>query len=497
MSDALRRVLVVWLLIAVVTVLYWPTPLSYAVAWTDAENKGNTHGFLIALMCIALIYVRRDKLARPIPRVSLGACLVLVGLSLLWLVAYRASIQTAHQLLFPLILAAAVYAVFGPQIGRACLFAVGFLYFALPFWGFINGPLQALTVVATRGILRLIGVPVEFYGNFIHIPEGTFAIEGGCSGLHFLVVAMAIAAYYGELHRDSLRHRMLLGALAVVLALLTNWIRVSVIITAGHLTHMQSYLVRVSHYGFGWAVFAVAMAAFFLLALRIPPPLNAAVSTDGGQRTEPAAQPIAFAVALVVAALAPGPALALMAARADATATLTPPQSTFVRGWSGPLRAPTDWTPVFKGADREFFAMYRRGSAAVEWYSADYAFQHQGKKLFGYDNSLISARMFNMLDQGVVDAGSVRFNYLQLRNPEGAQSVLWYAYEVGAHDMTSGLLAQLWYGARSLTGPVESRVSAFRAKCDPDCTAAHAELRRFVDSICDNASRFGDCRRDP
>ena len=33
MSAAVRRVLWVWLIIAIVTVLYWPTAVSYSLAW--------------------------------------------------------------------------------------------------------------------------------------------------------------------------------------------------------------------------------------------------------------------------------------------------------------------------------------------------------------------------------------------------------------------------------------------------------------------------------
>jgi hypothetical protein len=182
MSAAMRRVLLLWLLIAIVTALYWPTALSYSLAWTDFDNRGDTHGYLIAAMCLALIYLRREELTGPMPRARPWAYVALALLGLGWLLAYRAGIQTAHQLLLPVILWMAIYAVCGGRIARLCLFPVGFLYFALPFWEFINGALQGLTVVATHFILHLIGLPVRFYGNLAQIPEGTFAIEGGCSG---------------------------------------------------------------------------------------------------------------------------------------------------------------------------------------------------------------------------------------------------------------------------------------------------------------------------
>jgi EpsI family protein len=472
--------------------------VSYAVAWADLDNKGNAHGYLIALMCIALLYLRRAELTGPISRVSPAAYFALALLSLAWLLAYRASIQTAHQLLLPTILWTTIYALFGWRIGRSCLFPVGFLYFAVPFWGVINGPLQALTIAATRVILRLVGVPVHFYGNLVQIPEGVFAIEGGCSGLHFLVVGAAIAAYYGELHRDTLRNRSVLLALAVGLALLTNWIRVSVIITAGHLTDMHSYLVRVSHYGFGWAVFAVAMAVFFLIASRIPPGSSDAASASLAASADTGSQWSAgLTMALAFAALALGPSVAWAAARGDAAATVGAPLlSERVQGWSGPLAAPTDWRPIFIGADSQSLATYRRDAASVEWYMADYAFQHQGKKLLGYNNSILGAGGFTVLDQGVVSHGAHRFVDMQLRDPQGAQSLLWYTYKIGPRTFASGLHAQLWYGVSSLAGRVDSRIVAFRAKCEPDCAAASAQLRLFIASICDDASRFDNCGRE-
>ena len=497
MNAAVRRVLWVWLMIAIVTALYWPTALSYSLLWTDFDNRGYTHGYLIAAMCLALIYMQRDELTGPMLRPALGAYVALTVLGLGWLLAYRAGIQVAHQLLFPIILWTAIYAVCGRRIGRSCLFAVAFVYFALPFWGIINGALQSLTIAATHLILHLIGLPVRFEGDLVQIPEGTFAIEGGCSGLHFMVVGLAIAAYYGELHRDTLRHRVLLLALAVALALLTNWIRVSVIITAGHLTNMQSYLVRVSHYGFGWAVFAVAMAVFFLLASRLPAHPAETAAAPAVTCTDAGVWPSGLALVLVLTALVLAPALSGLAMRGDAAAVATTPLPVRVPGWSGPLAASSTWRPIFIGADSERFATYRQGASAVEWYTADYAFQRQGRKLLGYSNSILGKGGFTVLDQGIQADSAQRFVNLQLRDQEGEQSLLWYAYKIGERTLTSGLRAQLWYGVTSLAGPVDSQIVAFRAKCEPDCAAAHQQLRLFVASICDTTSRFYNCRRDP
>ena len=483
-------------IIAAVTALYWPTALSYAIAWTDFDNLGNTHGFVILGMCLAFLWLRREEFATATPGVSAVGCLALAAASLVWLLAYRSSIQTFHQLWFPVVLWTAIYAAFGRTLARSCLFAVGFLYFAVPVWGYIAGPLQALTILATRLILRAIGVPVHFDGILVQIPEGTFAIEGGCSGVHFFVVALAIAAYYGALHRDRLRHRAVLLILAAALALLTNWVRVSTIITAGHLSAMQSYLVRVSHYGFGWSVFAVAMSGFFLIASRIPLQTGKEKTAAGRAAPERRTSPAALGLPLLVVAMLVGPVLGWGAARRDEGATAAPLAAASVPGWDGPFAAQNLWHPVFIGADRQMLARYQRGSTQVEWYTAVYRFQRQGKKLLGYDNSITGVDSIAIPGQDAVSAAGRRFVAVHLQDMKGAQYLLWYAYEIGTLQLTSGLRAQLWYAAVSLLHPIESRIVAYRATCDPDCAAARDALAHFAAAICDNASRFDNCRQD-
>ena len=85
-------------------------------------------------------------------------------------------------------------------------------------------------------------------------------------------------------------------------ALVTNWLRISIIVVAGHLTNMQHYLVSGEHYSFGWGMFAVAMAVFFLIVRRWP----AEPPADRSARRLPARMAVPL----------PGIALALRGARA-------------------------------------------------------------------------------------------------------------------------------------------------------------------------------------
>jgi len=199
------------------------------------------------------------------------ALLALGGCTLAWLVCYRASIQDLHITIFPAIFWLAATVAFGLRMGLLLAFPVAFFYFAVPSWSQLGNPLQELTVFALRGFFWLTGPKVLISGDTLHIPNGSFVIEGGCSGLHFMIVGLAVAALHGELRRDPWGVRIVQLALMAILVLLANWVRVYTIIEAGYLTDMHSYLVSVSHYWFGWGVFAAALVLFFSLTTLFGP----------------------------------------------------------------------------------------------------------------------------------------------------------------------------------------------------------------------------------
>ena len=170
--------------------------------------------------------------------------------------------------MLPLLVFAALLAVLGWSVARILLFPLGFLYFALPLWGDLVGILQHLSVNATHALIWLTGLPAYMDGNFVRLPAGTLEIADGCSGLHFLIVGLAMAALYGELSRDSLLRRIAWLCLMGGLAIVANWLRIFVIVAAAYATEMKTFLVTVDHYWFGWLVFAATFAAFLWIANR-------------------------------------------------------------------------------------------------------------------------------------------------------------------------------------------------------------------------------------
>ncbi|HWK72707.1 MAG TPA: EpsI family protein [Povalibacter sp.] len=464
---------------AVVALLFWPTIESLQVEWRDTANLTYTHGYLIVAVCIWMA-IRAGGAAPVATLPDWRIALLLVALSLCWLIVYRAGIELLHQALLPVLGFTALCAAVGARAGRRFWFAYACLYFAIPVWDVGNGLLQSLTVVAVRLMLQLTSVPAYVVGNFVHIPAGTFEIAGGCSGLHFFIVALSIAAIYGEMHRDSLKTRISLLALAAVLAVVSNWVRVYTIVVAGHLTDMQHYLVRVDHYYFGWALFILPMLAFFWLAGRIPVQEESG-KADAASPSQPTPmRPMLLGAALAVVAAACGPVLGAASPLKSApslSGSLLPGLS---GQWSGPYSSVGAWNPVYPGSDERQLGDYRRGGQIISAFVARYREQRQAKELIGYDNSLAGGLHEEVMETTTVDSPHGRFNRLFLGSNGTGTSIVLYYYKIGERRMTAPFAAQVQYGLSSVVAAPESLIVAVYAHCGADCAAAENEASQLL-----------------
>jgi exosortase A len=472
-----------WIACAVVALLagvFWlhqPSSISLMELWNDTSKTTYTHGYVIAGLVVWLILRRRQRLAWEPWSPSILAALLVAATGVAWIVAVRSGIEIVHQLLLLALLWLSVWAVFGRRIAVTLALPIGYLIFAIPVWDQVNSLLQAGTVAAVQFFLKLSSIPAYVEGNFVHLAAGVFEIAGGCSGIHFYIVSLAVATLYGEIGRDSLKTRLSLIGLAAGLALLTNWLRVYIIVVAGHLTNMQHYLVRVEHYQFGWVVFAVMMTLFFLIARRFAP----AVTSDSGAPADSSTRGVSFGLGLAIATLAvlavPCWELArpVQPAALSADAVLPGAPS----GWSQVATESSQWNPVFEGADRIARGEYAGADdRRVEAFVASYALQHQNKELVAYGNSLIGPGEGTIVS--VARTGTTAPAKELIVNGPRERAVIRYYYRIGGLRTDRGIVAQLSYGLSAIRNPTPSSVIAVRSACRPDCDAARALLDEFA-----------------
>lgn len=464
--------------------LFWPTTASLIEQWEDTVRRSYTHGYLIVAMSLWLLWRNRASWSQVDIQPSVVACVGVIAASVLWLIVYRAGIRIAHQALLPVIIFGAFIAAYGFQAARRNWLPFAFLYFAVPLWDAINPLLQSLSTFAVRMMLRTAGIPAFFSGNTFTLPSGSLEIAGGCSGLHFLIVGIAIAVLYGEINRDSWWTRVKLVALAAVLAMLTNWIRIFIIAVAAHVTDMQHYLVREEHYSFGWMMFVGTMVIFFLIVRRWPvqpeTPAEAGATPKSGALSWKGA-----ALASVSLLVAPVWLLADHNTIPDDQLPRLLPAT--LEGWAVEEMTRSDWQPVFEGADVTQRARYAKGASAVEGYAALYADQHQGKELVAFNNS-VTGETLNARRRG--SAGQGDWMELEATDSRGERWVLWYVYRLDNDWYHRTLPLQVQYGVRSLFSAPLSAVVAFRAHCQgEECSSARDSVREVTTSLASTVGR--------
>ena len=479
-ASRVRLAALAAVLVAVV-LLYWPAVLSLHVLWVDGELTTYTHGYLIVGLSCWLLFRDRAQLAQaaghgPGTMERLAWLAVLLGTGLLWEWMYRAGIQIAVQMLLPALLLVSIGATFGWRTARVSLFPLAFLVFAIPIWDYLNPVVHELTVVAVRLILRMIGIPVYFTGDEVHIPEGVFEIEDGCSGLHFLMVALAIGTFVGELRGSKLRGRLGWLALAAAFAILVNWFRVSTIVLLGHYTDMQHYIVRVSHYYYGWVLFAIALIVYFALERRVPLPPEAPPAIGRGEPARSVAITPWLVVVIVIAAV-PAAMNRVIDTRMQHAADVTRSPT----GWSTQTVEQSGWRPVQVGADREFMQIHTQGGNSVEAYLAQYFVQHPAKKLGGSGNRIEGdAAVLAMAD---VSGPLGAWGEMKISEQDQA-SLVWFQYRAAGHTFVSATRAQLVYGMTTMLSlqSTPASVRALRVRCanDDECIAARETLRKFI-----------------
>jgi exosortase len=255
------------LLVAVMSVLYAPVLKILVRQWyNDADYS---HGFLVPLLTLYLLWQRREKLAQIVRRPSpWGVLVVLLSLGLLFLGSLGAELFLARVSMLGTICGLIVYFCGGALL-RAMAFPLAFLLFAIPIpvliYNEIVFPLQFVASKFATSTLEMLNLfPVMREGNVLILPNMTLEVVEACSGIRSLMSLLALAAGYGYLAERSTVVRWLLFLAMVPLAIISNGTRV--MITA----LMANYIGPRAAEGFmhefsGWVIFVVATVLFLAL----------------------------------------------------------------------------------------------------------------------------------------------------------------------------------------------------------------------------------------
>jgi exosortase len=227
----LRRVGVL-LVGALFVAAYYQTFVRLVAYW--AANDMYSYAFLVPLISGLLVWVKRDEL-QHVPVTSgliPGAALAAGGL--LMLLAGRTSgTNLIEQFSLVITVAGLVWLVLGGTMLRRLLFPVVYLFAMIPFWESLTSRLhpyfQLYSAAFGVAALRFFGLPVYTEGVLIQLPNVTLEVAQACSGINYLIAVLCIGIPVTHLYIRSWPRRMVIVGLAVLIALLSNGLRVAIV----------------------------------------------------------------------------------------------------------------------------------------------------------------------------------------------------------------------------------------------------------------------------
>lgn len=328
------------------------------------------------------------------------------------------------------------------------LFPALFMLVGIPWPTFLESAVAyPLMPVVTRwavGLLHFLGYPATAAGTTITLPNCTVGVEEACSGLRSLQTALMVGVAAGELTRLGAWARVALLAVAFVMAVAGNQVRVLMLALAGIGGGNQA--VENLHDTAGYVVLAILLGGVGLAATlgkrlqrvvnpSAPPEVSASAVHSAGSILSPSpaagwAVLLCGALALLGAngwywwraSLAAPPSPPLLAPVGDAGFVIDKNVPPSILGILQPdqytyIREAMDGTPT-RAIGYHFYWEPRRGNANQLYHRPDRCMPGAGWRIDGE----VTRETFRL------GGREVTFNVFPFRGPGGPALMLWGSY---------------------------------------------------------------------
>jgi len=248
--------------------------LRYLVGkWQTDPNW--SHGFLIPLFSLYLVYARREDLLSVRWQPCLwGLPIMVLGILIAFAGFYPIRTYWFSQLGMVLEILGLVFYLGGVRVIRVAWLPICYLVFALPIpemlYTRIAVPLQEFAAKGSTIFLQLMGVEMGVTASHLKIVsqggnEYGLTVAEACSGIRSLIAYVALGVAWAYLEDRPIWQRVLLVASAVPIAVFLNVIRVTLTCSA-YVIDRPELGQDFMHSFMGMVMLVPALALFWLLA---------------------------------------------------------------------------------------------------------------------------------------------------------------------------------------------------------------------------------------
>ncbi len=254
------------IIVALLAVLYAHVAQGLVYDWIHMPDF--SHGFLIPIVSLYLVYERRKNLSVLSPSSHWGGFgLIILGILFLFLGNLATEYFTMRFSLI-IVIAGIILLLLGKDFYKILLFPLIFLIFMIPLPSIlidrITFPMQVFASKMAASALYLISLPVLRVGNIIQLSNNYLEVSEGCSGIRSLISLLALSVVFAYFSQKDTWKRILLVVSTFPIAIIANATRVT---GTGVLAHYYGDSVAQGFFhGFsGLILFVVAFVCLFMV----------------------------------------------------------------------------------------------------------------------------------------------------------------------------------------------------------------------------------------
>jgi EpsI family protein len=402
------------------------------------------HGLLGFGLALYVFWIKKEAFA--FPRSRFLNLLPLCAASLLLLVANLASIGQLQILGLFLVIVALLLSLYGLKIINTLFLPFLMIFLLLPVWNVLQIPLRDISTWVSFNTVDLLGFEIMREGYYLLTPGGTFIVEESCSGLGFFLASALYAVFVAQINHLSRKSAALFFILAVLVAIIANWIRITVIIIVGSQTAMQHFIVQ-DHLTFGWLVFAACFIPLIFIGNIYFGEQVAAKSNDQSAPKKQQSFNITYLFSVFTIVICFSAGTFIISSRYDPEYKFILPNIPNYTKVGASSATSHNWQIVSKGATSEEYSHFLQEKELIQVYLANYVRQYQGAEMIFIENSLFDKNRWFKDEQQIIKLASSplkQINLLTLHRNSQRSRLIAYWYLIDGRYITDKKMAK-WY----------------------------------------------------
>jgi exosortase len=242
-------------------------PVYPSLFWIWLNHSNNSHGILVPLISLFLIWQKKTELKKSrVSNSNWGLIILIISIGL-YLLSYAGGVAVISRSMIVFSLIGLVLFTLGNALFSHLYFPLFYLLFMVPVPGsiykLIAFPLQLFATKVSTFIIHVFSIPAYCEGNMLYFARTQLEVAEACSGLRSMMSFIMLGFLFAYMIDKNWWKRIFIVFSTIPLAFFANIVRVS---GTGILAHFYGDKVARSflHEFSGLAVFAFG---FILLSL--------------------------------------------------------------------------------------------------------------------------------------------------------------------------------------------------------------------------------------